>query len=73
MGCVAVAVLLEDPPCVLRAVVVVLSREFLCKEHPMKEVRQIIRQREAGSKQGLCIVLHNISYEDCKNRQERAT
>ena len=47
------------------AVVVVLSREFLGKQHPMEEVRQIVQQRKAGSHQRLCIVLHGITYEEC--------
>ena len=31
----------------------------------MREVRQIVQQREAGSSQQLCIVLHGINFEEC--------
>ena len=34
----------------------------------MREVRQIVQQREAGSSQQLCIVLHGITYEECNER-----
>jgi hypothetical protein len=47
------------------AVVVVLSPEFKTKEYPMGEVRQILEQRRAKSKQQVCIVLHGITYEEC--------
>ena len=49
----------------MHAAVVVLSHEFVRKKHPMEEVRQIVQQREAGSSQRLCIVLHGITYEEC--------
>jgi len=45
--------------------VVVLSSEFVAKKDPMEEVRQIVQQRDAGSGQRLCILLHDISYEEC--------
>lgn len=49
----------------LPTAVVVLSSEFVAKKDPMEEVRQIVQQRDAGSGQRLCILLHDISYEEC--------
>ena len=50
--------------------VVVLSRAFLRKKHPMEELRCVMERRrqddQAGTRsQHVCAVLHDVSFEDC--------